>query len=132
MSVISNLPTNHHIIVSRFLQFTSSGVVSPKPNESTFTTTYSYSMKSKISPSVVSWPFPPKIGHPFWETHIRRNIGPDLTGIIHQPFFDPDTFWKYRGPLLFGSEQSANITVGRYKTHQLAGLLMRRPFGHSR
>ena len=85
MLAISNLPTNHHIVVSCFLQFTSSGVVSPKPNESTFTTTYSYSMKSKIGLSMVSRPFPSKIGGPFWETHIGRNSGPDLTGIIHQP-----------------------------------------------
>jgi hypothetical protein len=28
--------------------------------------------------------------------------------------FDPDVFWKYGGPLLFGNERSADIAAGRY------------------
>ncbi|KAN0127818.1 hypothetical protein V8E53_014374 [Lactarius tabidus] len=55
------------------------------------------------------------LGNTYWKTKwpIPNTNNPSA--------FDPDVFWKYGGPLLFGDERSADIAAGHYNpTSQLS------------
>lgn len=48
------------------------------------------------------------LGNTYWKRHWAKCNGDDLST------FDPDVFWKYGGPLLFGDQRSADIAAQRY------------------
>jgi hypothetical protein len=48
------------------------------------------------------------LGDTYWKKQWPRPDGNNPSA------FDPGTFWKYGGPLLFGNERSADVAAGRY------------------